>query len=1408
VNHGDDLTFAIIPDLGYEIQDVQVDGISVGPLTSFTFNSITEPHTIHATFVKVVEVLDVNIPNGTMKIGDVVSASISVSNDASVPYSMISGNIGGYPLIGFQRINATSYLANFVITEGGNSYQASQQIPVNDLVITDGTIQSNVYNGSIVQNNDLLDAEYPQISSVTVESGTKRIGSVVVLNINADGSGYTILPGSGVNGISVAEDNVTFLDQGGGNYTIAYTVEEGDNDVEAGELEASIILAKPSGNIGAPYTLVANAQNLTIDAHPPVITGMEVSNRAYGVGQTIQIAITADGTGYSAMVGTLVNGIPLSSARVSFTERAGGLYELTYTIDANDSDVSPGQLAGSLVLSDVAGNTGIPFGTFNPNSLEIYTALPEAVIAGTPEICEGEPAALSVSFQGRGPWSFTLSDGTITTNYDDIATDNYLLTVEPVQSTTYQIASVEDVNGVMNTGRGQVDVLVNQKSFVEFVNIASGYSVEEDPVQLLANIPGGTFSGPGIVSPDGMFDPALADTIGSPHTITYTYSNEQGCISQAEALVFVLGTMGGVFIPSQIVCSNGEPFMVNASNVAAENGSFKLLNSNGQAVAGLTDFGDNSAEINPAILSAGTYTIEYRYFEGVVHIINKTFQVETVQSPLILNLTDDSYCQNITPFILEGNEDNTRFEGPGVHHSPGQGYLFNPSDVAPGEITIYCENLSDHGCSEGTEKLVEIRAAPAANFAVTDHCIPASGGMVSFDNLTPEKLMVESWSWDFGDPESGPENTSTDVNPIHFFGTPGDRIISLEAITHDGCARTYEMRIILDLLPQADFTWISDCYSPDQSVSFVDRSGGGSSVLNHFQWTFRDFEGTILGRINTQSGEDTVDFTFDGLDIYGVDLITETELGCTDSVFKEVLLQPTILVTDEGYREGFNGGDGAWKVQSEDGLSSWVLREPDFTGFAAIAGDMAWVTQFPAGVIGYREHSWIQSPCFDFSNAERSMIQMNIMRSFVPSINGAVLQYRDVVEEGWKNVGGVATGVSWYNSADLISRPGGSDTGWGLEVFNPDQEWVRAAHALDDLDGLSNISFRIAIASTGAQGIGNQGFAFDDIFIGKRSMKSVVEYFTNSSSESSRLADDLIDSLSQEYSSDIIDLQYHTSNPGQDPMNENNPYPASIRKSYYGIEDVPYAVLNGGSSEEFRYQFTDLKATPLLDYIGLAVLEVPQFQLDLTVDRTTTGLESRVEVTCLTEEYANNIQLYTVIFEREVTMYEGENGDTTFRNVVLDMLPNPTGKLLGGDWESGDSENSTGNWEYQPYVEDIRDLGVAAFIQDRRTGKILQAAVNYRKWDVGLETTSKIPALNVYPNPAKNELFVNLGRITQKAGLLRVMDMNGREVMAEQIPAGYQIHRMHIEHLDRGIYILYWMEGDQLSGLNKFIKTE
>ena len=50
VPKGGNKTFTITPDSGYCIKDVLVDNVSVGAVSTYTFENVTENHTIHATF--------------------------------------------------------------------------------------------------------------------------------------------------------------------------------------------------------------------------------------------------------------------------------------------------------------------------------------------------------------------------------------------------------------------------------------------------------------------------------------------------------------------------------------------------------------------------------------------------------------------------------------------------------------------------------------------------------------------------------------------------------------------------------------------------------------------------------------------------------------------------------------------------------------------------------------------------------------------------------------------------------------------------------------------------------------------------------------------------------------------------------------------------------------------------------------------------------------------------------------------------------------------------------------------------------------------------------------------------------------------------------------------------------------
>ena len=274
VKHDDDEEFKFEAYSGYEIQDVLVDGISMGPIEKYKFNDVDSDHTIHVVFRSLLGILNLSIPNVSMNIGDVVVATLTVDPPSETPYTLISGTVGGYPLVDFRRISETSYEASFTVEEGGNSYAASENIPVSELIISNGGRLSTPYNLPIVQDSDPIDAALPLIYRMHVTEGIKGIGDEVLLYIETDGLGYSLHSGSAINGIAVTEPHISFSESGGGNYLLSYTIQEGDNDVDpdVSELEVTIILVKPSDNLGLPYSTIENASLLFIDAHAPVVT--------------------------------------------------------------------------------------------------------------------------------------------------------------------------------------------------------------------------------------------------------------------------------------------------------------------------------------------------------------------------------------------------------------------------------------------------------------------------------------------------------------------------------------------------------------------------------------------------------------------------------------------------------------------------------------------------------------------------------------------------------------------------------------------------------------------------------------------------------------------------------------------------------------------------------------------------------------------------------------------------------------------------------------------------------------------------------------------------------------------------------------------------------------------------------
>ena len=196
VSSGSSQTFAISANSGYHINDVLVDGTSVGAVSSYSFSSVTADHTISASFAADSYTLTATAgANGSIS----PSGSVSVDNGGSQTYT-ISANSGysiGDVLVDGTSVGAVSSYtfssvnANHSISA---SFRAANQPPVADAgpdqTVDEG--QSVVLSGSNSRDMDdgIASMQWRQIQgpTVTLNGATQAEATFTAPNVDEQGA--------------------------------------------------------------------------------------------------------------------------------------------------------------------------------------------------------------------------------------------------------------------------------------------------------------------------------------------------------------------------------------------------------------------------------------------------------------------------------------------------------------------------------------------------------------------------------------------------------------------------------------------------------------------------------------------------------------------------------------------------------------------------------------------------------------------------------------------------------------------------------------------------------------------------------------------------------------------------------------------------------------------------------------------------------------------------------------------------------------------------------------------------------------------------------------------------------------------------------------------------------------------
>ena len=181
VNFGDSQTFSITPATGYHVSNVQVDGLSVGAITSYSFVDVVSAHTLSASFAINTYLITVTSgsnglisPSGSTQVnfGDSQTFSVTPGTGYHVSDVLIDGSsIGPVTSYSFAYVtSAHTISSSFAI----NTYSITATSDSNGSISPSGVIAVNY--GSSQTFNIVANPGY-RIADVTVDGSRLQRGS-------------------------------------------------------------------------------------------------------------------------------------------------------------------------------------------------------------------------------------------------------------------------------------------------------------------------------------------------------------------------------------------------------------------------------------------------------------------------------------------------------------------------------------------------------------------------------------------------------------------------------------------------------------------------------------------------------------------------------------------------------------------------------------------------------------------------------------------------------------------------------------------------------------------------------------------------------------------------------------------------------------------------------------------------------------------------------------------------------------------------------------------------------------------------------------------------------------------------------------------------------------------------------
>lgn len=402
-----------------------------------------------------------------------------------------------------------------------------------------------------------------------------------------------------------------------------------------------------------------------------------------------------------------------------------------------------------------------------------------------------------------------------------------------------------------------------------------------DPVIFTANPNTGMWDGDHIDPTTGSYDPAIAGP--GTDTITYTYTDGNGCVNTATEAVVTEALPTVMVTPGQSLCVSNTITDLNALFNPVLSPSGGTISWDGPGVVNPNTGTFNPVTGNGGPLAAGTVTLSYTYQRNACTVSDTVDLELTEPQELSIGPIDTVVCVDAGTIQLYTNLQGGDWSGTGVNPTTG---IVDLSALSAGGTFMY-SYIFEAGTSCERLGMLSLEAINLANGLVAGPNVSLCVGVTNHQ-LTGQSPADGSWEGENVDPLTGAidgiENFTPDSVYLYRYCLESDQVANCEA------CRTREL--IVHSNPRAAFSVVgTTCINEDFQLGLDEPQGG----LNYF-WDFGDMNGST-------AITPTHAYTTPGT--YTIHLRVVNEFGCEDEFTREIFVSsPPTAAFSLGSTEG------------------------------------------------------------------------------------------------------------------------------------------------------------------------------------------------------------------------------------------------------------------------------------------------------------------------------------------------------------------------------------------------------------------------------------------------------------------------------------------------------------------------